>query len=188
MLALARLPLRCGSGPGAVLLRSLATQQAQPSILLRARAKALPYWQLVRLDKPIGTWLLYLPCTWSILLASPAGAPDWKMLGLFGAGAVLMRGAGCTINDMWDSDFDKKVRTRFASVLLPALWSDTILFRKTTVLCEKCLTPREGHTHGVASHSFGRGLAHAGPLLPRRTAQRRPGHPAAAQLDKVRAH
>ncbi|KAK1345774.1 hypothetical protein QTO34_008238 [Cnephaeus nilssonii] len=69
-----------------------------------------PYLRLMRLDKPIGTWLLYLPCTWSIgLAAEPGSFPDWYMLSLFGTGAVLMRGAGCTINDMWDRDYDKKV-------------------------------------------------------------------------------
>uniref|UniRef100_A0A8C0TLB3 4-hydroxybenzoate polyprenyltransferase, mitochondrial n=1 Tax=Canis lupus familiaris TaxID=9615 RepID=A0A8C0TLB3_CANLF len=69
-----------------------------------------PYLRLMRLDKPIGTWLLYLPCTWSIGLAAEPGCfPDWYMLSLFGTGAVLMRGAGCTINDMWDRDYDKKV-------------------------------------------------------------------------------
>ncbi|XP_075716855.1 4-hydroxybenzoate polyprenyltransferase, mitochondrial isoform X2 [Rhinoderma darwinii] len=69
-----------------------------------------PYLRLMRLDKPIGTWLLYLPCTWSIALAAQPGClPDFYMLALFGTGAVLMRGAGCTINDMWDKDFDKKV-------------------------------------------------------------------------------
>lgn len=58
----------------------------------------------------LGTWLLYLPCTWSIALAAEPGCfPDWYMLSLFGTGAILMRGAGCTINDMWDRDFDKKV-------------------------------------------------------------------------------
>jgi len=55
--------------------------------------------------------LLYWPCTWSIALASTAGElPNFEMLGLFGLGAVMMRGAGCTINDMWDKDIDKKVR------------------------------------------------------------------------------
>ncbi|XP_004391032.2 4-hydroxybenzoate polyprenyltransferase, mitochondrial isoform X1 [Trichechus manatus latirostris] len=69
-----------------------------------------PYLRLMRLDKPIGTWLLYLPCTWSISLAAEPGCfPDWYMLSLFGTGAVLMRGAGCTINDIWDRDYDKKV-------------------------------------------------------------------------------
>lgn len=58
----------------------------------------------------VGTWLLYLPCTWSIALASDPGClPHLGMLSLFGTGALLMRGAGCTINDMWDKEFDKKV-------------------------------------------------------------------------------
>ncbi|KAG8593442.1 hypothetical protein GDO81_000833 [Engystomops pustulosus] len=69
-----------------------------------------PYLKLMRMDKPIGTWLLYLPCTWSIALAAQPGCfPDFYMLALFGTGSILMRGAGCTINDMWDKDFDKKV-------------------------------------------------------------------------------
>ena len=60
-----------------------------------------------------GNWLLFVPCTWSISLAAPAGQlPDLQVLALFGLGAVLMRGAGCTINDMWDKDFDKKARLR----------------------------------------------------------------------------
>lgn len=43
------------------------------------------------------------------MAAEPGCFPDWYMLSLFATGAVLMRGAGCTINDMWDRDFDKKV-------------------------------------------------------------------------------
>ena len=77
-------------------------------------ASALPYAQLARLDRPIGTWLLLWPCLWSISLATPAGAlPDLGICALFSAGAVLMRGAGCTVNDLWDRDLDKHVeRTR----------------------------------------------------------------------------
>lgn len=74
-------------------------------------AAVQPYLRLIRFDKPIGTWLLYLPCTWSIgLAATPGSLPDLQLLALFGLGALVMRGAGCTINDMWDVDFDKKVR------------------------------------------------------------------------------
>ncbi|TKC40157.1 hypothetical protein EI555_008372, partial [Monodon monoceros] len=74
------------------------------------------YLRLIRLDKPIGTWLLYLPCTWSIGLAAEPGCfPDWYMLSLFGTGALLMPGAGCTINDKWDQDYDKKKVTRTAN-------------------------------------------------------------------------
>ncbi|CAD6228468.1 GSCOCG00012046001-RA-CDS [Cotesia congregata] len=69
-----------------------------------------PYLKLMRIDKPIGSWLLFWPCSWSIAMAAAPGAiPDLHLLALFGVGAFVMRGAGCTINDMWDRDFDKKV-------------------------------------------------------------------------------
>ena len=73
-----------------------------------------PYLKLMRIDRPIGTWLLLWPCWWSIALAGPTGVlPDISLMALFGAGAFVMRGAGCTINDMWDRDFDAQVaRTR----------------------------------------------------------------------------
>ena len=69
-----------------------------------------PYARLARMDKPIGTWLLLWPCFWSTAFAAPAGnIPDAKLLSLFAVGAFAMRGAGCTINDMWDHDFDRQV-------------------------------------------------------------------------------
>jgi 4-hydroxybenzoate polyprenyltransferase len=72
--------------------------------------KLSPYYRLARLDKPIGTMLLLWPCYWSIGLAAPlATLPDFKMMALFSAGALIMRGAGCTINDYWDRDIDGKV-------------------------------------------------------------------------------
>ncbi|KAH7660142.1 UbiA prenyltransferase family protein [Dioscorea alata] len=82
-----------------------------------------PYALLARLDKPIGTWLLAWPCFWSITMAAQPGEfPNLKMLALFGCGAVLLRGAGCTVNDLLDRDIDVKVeRTKhrpFASGLL----------------------------------------------------------------------
>ncbi|PAA57658.1 hypothetical protein BOX15_Mlig002721g3, partial [Macrostomum lignano] len=86
----------------------------KPTIAYRLVASApaglQPYLRLARLDRPIGTWLLYLPCAWSITLATPAGLlPDPLVLGLFGCGALLMRGAGCTMNDILDRDYDKRV-------------------------------------------------------------------------------
>lgn len=69
-----------------------------------------PYARLMRIDRPIGSCLLFWPCGWSIALSAPAGCwPDPVMLALFGTGAFIMRGAGCTINDMWDRDIDAKV-------------------------------------------------------------------------------
>jgi len=77
-----------------------------------APAIARPYARLARLDRPIGTWLLLFPCWWGIALAA-RGWPDWHLIALFGFGAVVMRGAGCTFNDIVDRDFDGKVeRTR----------------------------------------------------------------------------
>ncbi|MCC2112573.1 MAG: 4-hydroxybenzoate octaprenyltransferase [Hyphomicrobiales bacterium] len=77
---------------------------------------ARPYAQLARLDRPIGWQLLLWPCWWSAALAAgPAGwaGPDPVHLILFLIGAVAMRGAGCTYNDIVDRDFDADVaRTR----------------------------------------------------------------------------
>ncbi len=69
-----------------------------------------PYLRLARVDRPIGTWLLLFPGWWSLALAAPPGGlPDGYVMVLFAIGALLMRGAGCTINDIVDRDFDKKV-------------------------------------------------------------------------------
>ncbi len=77
-------------------------------------ASLLPYIRLARLDRPIGSWLLLFPGWWAIALAAPAGFwPDWRLIVLFALGAVVMRGAGCTFNDIVDRDFDAAVaRTR----------------------------------------------------------------------------
>lgn len=72
------------------------------------RQKFLPYAQLMRLDKPVGIWLLYLPCCWGILAASPHTI-RWDLLLWFGIGSVLMRSAGCVVNDLTDRKFDSHV-------------------------------------------------------------------------------
>ncbi|MBI5164154.1 MAG: 4-hydroxybenzoate octaprenyltransferase [Magnetospirillum sp.] len=78
----------------------------------RVPAAARPYLRLMRLDRPIGTWLLLFPCWWSAALAA-GGWPDPALMLLFAIGAVVMRGAGCTVNDMADHRFDALVeRTR----------------------------------------------------------------------------
>ncbi|MBP2294836.1 4-hydroxybenzoate octaprenyltransferase [Azospirillum rugosum] len=78
-----------------------------------APAPIRPYLRLARLDRPIGTWLLLFPGWWSIALAGAGPLPDLWMMALFGIGAVVMRGAGCTVNDILDRDFDAMVeRTR----------------------------------------------------------------------------
>jgi len=67
-----------------------------------------PYVRLMRLDRPTGTWLLLLPCWWSLALAAPRWPDVWLML-VFAAGAVVMRGAGCVLNDLYDRKLDAQV-------------------------------------------------------------------------------
>ena len=70
------------------------------------------YAKLMRLDKPIGTLLLLWPTLWALWLAA-GGLPDLKVLAIFMAGTLLMRSAGCVVNDFADRDFDPHVeRTR----------------------------------------------------------------------------
>ena len=77
-----------------------------------APAPARPYLRLIRIDRPIGTWLLLFPCWWSVSLATE-GLPDLQPMVLFAIGALVMRGAGCVLNDIADRDFDFRVaRTR----------------------------------------------------------------------------
>ena len=72
-----------------------------------------PYALLMRLDRPIGIWLLALPGFWAFALAAPSVAEGVRLALLFAVGAVLMRGAGCVVNDLFDRDIDRLVeRTR----------------------------------------------------------------------------
>ena len=71
-----------------------------------------PYCRLARLDRPIGAWLLLWPCCWGIALAGGQAWPDLRWLALFGLfslGALVMRAAGCTINDITDRKIDARV-------------------------------------------------------------------------------
>jgi 4-hydroxybenzoate polyprenyltransferase len=69
----------------------------------------LPYILLARLDRPIGTWLLFLPGAWGILLAMPSWIEATRLILLFGVGSLVMRAAGCVVNDLWDRDIDRMV-------------------------------------------------------------------------------
>ena len=70
-----------------------------------------PYASLMRLDRPIGTWLLYWPCAWSVALAGVGGR--WDLFLWLALGAFAMRSAGCVYNDLVDRDLDARVeRTR----------------------------------------------------------------------------
>ncbi len=80
-----------------------------------------PYLSLMRADRAIGTWLLFLPCLWALLMApiSAGAPPNWWLLPLFALGALAMRGAGCTYNDIVDRNFDALV-ARTATRPLPS--------------------------------------------------------------------
>jgi 4-hydroxybenzoate polyprenyltransferase len=93
--------------------RSEALPDARPhSFILRLTPDfALPYVQLARLDRPAGWQLLLAPCWWATALAGDAvhrGPDGWRLL-LFLIGAIAMRGAGCTYNDILDRDLDAGV-------------------------------------------------------------------------------
>jgi 4-hydroxybenzoate polyprenyltransferase len=85
-----------------------------------APAWSRPYLRLARLDRPIGSWLLLLPCWWSSALATVAAhqrLPNLWHIALFFVGAFAMRGAGCTWNDIVDRDLDSAVeRTRLRPI------------------------------------------------------------------------
>ena len=72
------------------------------------KQKLNSYWRLMRFDKPIGIWLLLLPTLWALWLAA-SGPPPVATLVIFIVGTVLMRAAGCVINDYADRHFDGRV-------------------------------------------------------------------------------
>jgi 4-hydroxybenzoate polyprenyltransferase len=96
--------------------QSVADAQSDHWVDRLLPAAMRPYARLMRLDRPIGVWLLLLPCWWGLALGQIAlggGVPSLWYAGLFLIGAVIMRGAGCTLNDIADRKFDAQVaRTR----------------------------------------------------------------------------
>jgi 4-hydroxybenzoate polyprenyltransferase len=69
----------------------------------------LPYLLLARVDRPIGIWLLFLPGLWGILLVRTSVTETVRLVTLFAIGSLVMRAAGCVVNDLWDRDLDRKV-------------------------------------------------------------------------------
>jgi len=90
-------------------------------------ARLRPFASLMRLDRPIGSWLLYWPCAWGVALAGVRGR--WDLLLWLALGAFAMRSAGCVYNDIVDRDLDRRVeRTRLrplanGRVSLGAAWA-----------------------------------------------------------------
>ena len=118
---LSRPPVVPLSGSG-----SSVYQRPQTGLLSHLPMSWVPFAELVRLDKPTGTYYLFFPCLFSTLLAADyAGATPWTVMTtsmLFAAGALVMRGAGCTINDLWDRNLDPHVsRTRLRPIARGAI-------------------------------------------------------------------
>jgi 4-hydroxybenzoate polyprenyltransferase len=84
-------------------------KEGAPAHPSRARHRLVEYLRLMRLDRPIGIWLLLWPCLWALWI-SAHGRPDEKIFVLFLIGTFVMRSAGCVINDFADREFDPQVR------------------------------------------------------------------------------
>jgi 4-hydroxybenzoate polyprenyltransferase len=101
----------------------------------------VPYAELIRLDKPTGTYYLFFPCLFSTLLAAPLATPVATpaevatTVALFFTGALVMRGAGCAINDLWDRNLDPHVeRTRLRPIARKAITPQKAIFFTGTQL------------------------------------------------------
>ncbi len=99
------------SGPPASFSAGASDIRADHWILRAAPAPVRPYLRLIRIDRPIGTWLLLFPCWWGLALAASADGrwPDPKLMILFALGALVMRSAGCVVNDLADRKIDALV-------------------------------------------------------------------------------
>ena len=132
---------------------------------------ARPYLKLARVDRPIGTMLLLWPCWWSIGLASPTGdIPDLYLMTLFGVGAFVMRGAGCTINDMWDRKYDAQVARTVNRPLASGRVSmaNALLFLGTQLSCGLAVLTQL-NTYSIALGVASLGLVVLYPLAKRFT-------------------
>lgn len=114
------------------------------------------YARLMRLDRPIGTWLLLLPCWWAVVLAGGLVPNVWYLF-LFALGAVLMRGAGCIINDIYDRNIDKfveRTQTRPLASGELAVWQAVVLSVVLLVLALGVLLLFNGFTQGLGFASL----------------------------------
>ncbi len=97
----------------------------------------LPFLLLARIDRPIGVWLLFLPGLWGILLARAPTAETIRLVLLFAVGSLVMRAAGCVVNDLWDRDIDRLVartagRPLASGAIRPA---QALVFLAALLLC-----------------------------------------------------
>lgn len=91
------------------ILKRATKNREKPNNFLKIRTKAVIYWRLTRMDRPIGMLLLLWPTLWSLWIAAK-GVPSIKNLVIFVLGVIVMRAAGCVINDFADRKIDGKVQ------------------------------------------------------------------------------
>jgi 4-hydroxybenzoate polyprenyltransferase len=104
--------LRYGKGRRVTSDTDIVPDSERRGLIGALPAPVRPYASLIRLDRPIGAWLLFWPCAWSVALAGMGGR-GWLLILWLALGAWAMRGAGCVYNDIVDKDLDAKVeRTR----------------------------------------------------------------------------
>ena len=119
-----------------------------------------PYLRLMRLDRPIGAWLLFWPCVFGLALGATATGqpyPPPLYVVLCGVGAVVMRGAGCTYNDIIDRDFDAQVeRTRGRPIPSGAV-SVVVTVDRRTILNESRCASATPSPFGETTDSSGGG-------------------------------
>ncbi|GEQ98954.1 4-hydroxybenzoate octaprenyltransferase [Iodidimonas gelatinilytica] len=99
-----------GKGFVATMTDTIKTPDSVVSWVGRMPRATRPYLRLMRADRPAGFWLLMWPAWWSTAFALPPSTPDfWRFCALFFIGSIVMRGAGCTWNDIVDRKLDKAV-------------------------------------------------------------------------------
>ncbi len=123
-----------------------------PPLSLRLRRRAVLYWRLVRMHRPIGTLLLLWPTLWAVFVASK-GRPDLYTVLAFALGTLLMRSAGCAINDFADRDFDRHVkRTQDRPLTSGQIqpWEAVAVFVVLSLLALPLVYPFNGLTWALA--------------------------------------
>jgi 4-hydroxybenzoate polyprenyltransferase len=143
----------------------LATIAAMNTTALRMKLDL--YERLMRLDKPIGTLLLLWPTLWALWIAA-AGQPTWALIVVFSLGTLLMRSAGCVMNDLADAGYDRHVeRTRnrplatgavtrgeaFALAGFLVLWCCSSTVSRSSCRSWRCFLRRRTRSRSVSSRS-----------------------------------
>jgi len=147
----------------------MSTDLQKPTIQAPPVTKWQGLWELMRFHKPIGTWLLAAPTAWALVIASN-GWPEAKLLIIFSLGVVVMRSAGCVVNDLADQDLDGHVeRTRTRPLITGAVTANEALVLLGILLFLALLLVLMTNPFTVMLSFFGAGLAMIYPFMKRWT-------------------